>query len=104
MKWQRDNLTHRFSREKKMAGDKWHYGFIARHSEISLHQREATSVASARGFCKENITEFFSVLDKIFHESNLDAGWIFNMDQSVLSTVQKLQKVLARKCKHKLGQ
>jgi hypothetical protein len=39
-----------------MAGDKWYNGFIARHPEVSLRQPEATSVARARGFCKENIT------------------------------------------------
>jgi hypothetical protein len=29
-----NNLPHRFSHEKKMAGDKWYYGFSARHPEI----------------------------------------------------------------------
>jgi hypothetical protein len=72
-----NNLPHRLSHEKKMAGNTWYYGFIARHPEISLRQPEATSVARARGFCIENITEFFSVLDKIVHENNLDAGRIF---------------------------
>jgi hypothetical protein len=98
-----NNLPHRFSHEKKIAGDKWYYGFIARHPEISLRQPEATSVAGARGFCKENVTEFFSVLDKIVHENNLDAGRIFNMVETALSTVQKPQKVLARKGKLQVG-
>ena len=98
-----NNLPHRFSHEKKMAGDKWYYGFIARHPEISIHQPEATSVARGRGFCEVNVTEFFSVLDKIIHENNLDAGRIFNMDETTLSTVQKPQKVLARKGKHQVG-
>jgi hypothetical protein len=89
-----NNLPHRFSH------DKWYYGLIARHSQISLRQPEATFVARARGFCKENVVEFFTVLDKIVHENNLDAGRIFNMDQTVVSTVQKPQKVLARKGKH----
>jgi hypothetical protein len=42
-----NNLPHRFSHEKRMAGDKWYYGFIARHPQISLRQPEATSVARA---------------------------------------------------------
>jgi hypothetical protein len=95
-----NNLPHRFNHENKMAGDKWYYGFIARRPEISLRQPEATSMARARGFCKENVTEFFSVLDKSFHENNLDAGRIFNMDETALSTVQQSQKVLARNGKH----
>jgi hypothetical protein len=47
-----------------MSRDKRYYGFIAPHPEISLRQPEATSVARARGFCKENVTGLFSVLDK----------------------------------------
>jgi hypothetical protein len=84
-----NNLPHRCSHEKKTADDKWYYGFIARHSVISLRQPEATSVARTPGFCKENVTEFFSVLDKSVHENNLDAGRIFNMDETSLLTVQK---------------
>ena len=80
-----NKLPHRFSH------DKWYYAFIARHPEISLRQPEATPVARARGFCKENVTEFFTVLDKIVQENNLDAGRIFNMDETALSTVRKPQ-------------
>jgi hypothetical protein len=91
------NLPHRFSREKRVAGDKWYYGFIANHPAIPLRQPEANSVARARGFCKENVT------DKIVNENNLDVGRIFNMHKTALSTVQKPQKVLARKGKHQVG-
>jgi hypothetical protein len=98
-----NNLTRRFSHEKKMAGNKWYYGFIARHPEGSLRQPEATFVARAGGLCKEIVTKFFSVLDKIFHESSLYAGRIFNMDEFTLSTVQEPQKVLAHKGKHQVG-
>jgi hypothetical protein len=84
-----NNLPHRFSHENKMAGAKWYYGFIAHHPEVPLRQPEATSVARARGLCKENVTESSSVLDKIVHENNLDAG----MDESALSTVQKQHRL-----------
>jgi hypothetical protein len=76
-----------------MAGDKWYYGFIARHPQISLRQPEATSMARARGFCKENVTKFFTVFDKIVQENNLDAGRIFNTHETALFTVQKPQSV-----------
>jgi hypothetical protein len=98
-----NKLPHRFSHEKGMAGDKWYYGFIARYPQISLPQPEATSMARARGFCKENVTEFFTVLEKIVQENNLNAGQIFNVDETALSTVHKQQKVLARKGKHQAG-
>jgi hypothetical protein len=47
--------------------------------------------------------EFFTTLEKIVHENNLDAGRILNMDETALSTVQKPQRVLARKGKHQAG-
>jgi hypothetical protein len=98
-----NNLPDRFSHENKMAGNKWYYGSIAHHPEISLRQPEVTFVARARGFCEENGTDFCSVLDKIVHGNNLDAGRIFNMDETALSTVQKPQKVVTLKGKHQIG-
>jgi hypothetical protein len=97
-----NKLPHRFSHEKRMAADKWYYGFSARHPQISLSQPEATSMARARGFCKENVTEFFTVLDKIVQQNNLNAGQIFKMDETALPTVQKPETVLARKGKHQV--
>jgi hypothetical protein len=51
---QTNNLPHRFSHEDKITGENFCYGFIARHSEISLRQPQATSMARVRGFWKEN--------------------------------------------------
>jgi hypothetical protein len=42
-----NNIPHRFDKEKGIAGNKWYYGFMKRHPEISLRQPEATSIARA---------------------------------------------------------
>lgn len=98
-----NEINHRFSKDKKMAGDKWYYSFITRHPEISLRQPEATSMARAKGFSKDQVKKFFDVLTVIVDENKLDGTVIFNMDETALSTVQKPQKVLAKRGKHQVG-
>jgi len=61
-------------------------------------------VAELEVSAKKNVTLFFSVLDKIVHKNNVDSRRVFNMDETALSTVQKPQKVLARRVNTKLGQ
>lgn len=46
-------LSHTFNRDKQIAGRKWYYNFMKRHSELSLRQPRATSFNRATGFNKE---------------------------------------------------
>ena len=97
-------ISHTFNMEKKQAGKDWYRSFMKRNPRISLRQPESTSMARARGFNREAIDRYFSLLETIIDENNLDAGQIFNMDESGISTVQKkCQKVLGRKGKHQIG-
>ncbi|XP_069705674.1 uncharacterized protein [Periplaneta americana] len=98
-----NNIPHRFNKDKKMAGDKWYYGFMSRHPEISLRQPEATSIARAQGFNRERVASFFKVLAAVVDSNHFDATTIFNMDETGLSTVQKPQEVLGIKGKHQIG-
>ena len=96
--------SHTFKMEKKQAGKDWYRSFMKRNPQISLRQPESTSMARATGFNREAIDRYFSLLETIIDENNLDAGQIFNMDESGISTVQKTcQKVLGRKGKHQIG-
>jgi hypothetical protein len=97
------SVPHRFNRKQEMAGDKWYYGIIPRHPEISLRQPEPTSMVMAEGFNKERAREFFEVLGHIVDNYKLDATIIFNMDDTSLSTVQKPQKILALRGKYRVG-
>jgi hypothetical protein len=76
---------------------------MKRHPDISLRQPEATSIARARVSSKKKVDELFDVLTKIIDQSNINASRICNMDETGLSTVQKPQKILARKGKHQVG-
>ena len=101
---ERNNIPHRFNREKKIAGKKWYYNFMRRHKELSLRQPEPTSMARATGFNKERVGEFFDILTKIIDENNLEATSIFNADETGLTTVQKkTRKVIAKKGKQQVG-
>jgi hypothetical protein len=57
---ERNQIPHRFSQEKRIAGKKWYYSFMRRHSELSLRQPESTSFAWAKGFNKENVNLFLT--------------------------------------------
>lgn len=101
---QKHRIKHKFNAEAQMAGKKWYYGFMKRHPQISLRQPEATSMARARGFNKENVMGFFTLIEKLVDKHNIKPETIFNVDESGFSTVQKKpQKILAQKGKHQVG-
>lgn len=101
---EQNNIKHNFNKIKKQAGKKWFYAFMRRHPQLSLRQPESTSIARCKGFNKENVTQFFELLEKIVDECQLNATKIFNVDESGFSTVaKKCQKILALKGKRQVG-
>ncbi|KAJ4430654.1 hypothetical protein ANN_19244 [Periplaneta americana] len=51
---ERNEILHRFSKEKRIAGKKWYYAVKRRHPQLNLRQPESISFARAKGFDKEN--------------------------------------------------
>jgi hypothetical protein len=45
-----NSVSHRFNREKQIAGYTWHYGFLSRYPEISPHQLQSNMMAREREF------------------------------------------------------
>lgn len=95
---EKNHIPHQFNREKGIAGKKWYYKFMRRHSNLSLRQPESTSLNRIKGFNKENVNGFFDILENICDKHNINATSIFNMDESGFSTVaKKCQKVVTTK-------
>lgn len=100
----RNNIPHNFNMNKQMAGKAWYYSFMKRHDFLSLRQPEKISMARASGFNKQNVYEFFNILEKCVDENGFTALTIFNVDESGFSTVQKKnQKIIAKRGKHQVG-
>ena len=87
---ERNGRPHRFNKVNQMAGKDWYYGFIERHPNLSLRKPKATSAARARGFNRVKVEGFFYALDCIFEKYNFDAGNIYNVDETAITTVQLL--------------
>jgi len=54
----KNNISHTFCKND-LAVVHWLYGFMKRHSHLSLRQPEATSAARASGFNQVAICKFF---------------------------------------------
>ncbi|KAH9628457.1 hypothetical protein HF086_005910 [Spodoptera exigua] len=98
---ERNNYTHHFNRETKMAGKHWVRDFMKRHADrISLRQPTSTSIARAMGFNRPQVNRFYDQLQTLQEKYKLEPCQIYNMDESGFTTVpNKAPKVLSSKGK-----
>ncbi|XP_030745251.1 uncharacterized protein LOC115890301 [Sitophilus oryzae] len=88
-------ITHRFNKERKLAGKDWLSNFI-KDNKISLRTAEATSVARLMSFNKPAVQKFFDILREVLEKYKFSPDRIYNADESGLSSVPcKLPKVLS---------
>lgn len=83
--------------KQKMAGKGWLRMFRSRHKNISLRKPEATSLARATAFNRQNVLEFFTKYDTVLKRNKYEPQQIWNVDETGLSTVQNVPKILAPK-------
>lgn len=89
--------------ENKMAGPDWYTSFIKRNDTLSLRTPQATSLSRASSFNKTNVEKFFSYLKTVYQRLHLEASDIWNVDETGMTTVQKPDRVVARRGFKQIG-
>lgn len=97
--WQlalRNNLKHPFSEDSGKAGKKWLKNFLRRHPTITFRKPQAISISRVKGFCKENVNDFFNILEEALKTVKFSPCKVFNVDETGLTIVQhKCSKVVS---------
>jgi hypothetical protein len=100
---ERNGIENPFDKEKKIAGEAWAYGFMKRHSQLSLRCPEATSMARLAGFNHIQVGRFFDILKHEYEKDKFTAAQIYNVDESGITGVQKPGKIIAQKGSKQVG-
>ena len=90
--------------EKKLAGTDWLNGFLKRNPTLSLRTPEATSFARATAFNKHLVNKLLNLLEGLTLKLKVTGERIFNLDETGLTTVQKILKVICAKGMKQVGQ
>lgn len=86
------------------AGKDFLTSFLKRHQNLSIRIPEATSLARSMAFNKPVIDKFFNDLEDLYVRYKFEPDRIYNMDETALTTVQGITKILAEKGQKQVGQ
>lgn len=101
---EKNNLKHTFSQDNESAGRSWLRLFLKRHPNLFFRRPTGTSIARMKGFNKENVNEFFDLLENSFDKIQYPATNVYNVDETGISVVpSKMPEILALKGKKQIG-
>lgn len=90
--------------EMEKATKDWYYDFMQRNKNLSLRKPTPMSMSRAKGFCKENVDDFFNNLEAELKEYNFPAHRQWNCDESGFPIVPpKPGKVVVAKGSSRVG-
>lgn len=90
-------------RENQMAGPDWLQNFLKKNDSLSIRTPEATSLQRAINFNKNTVGQFFDLLAQVMDRYKFKTSDIWNVDETGVTTVQKLSKVVAEKGMKQVG-
>ncbi|GBM45820.1 hypothetical protein AVEN_272237-1 [Araneus ventricosus] len=89
--------------EHEMAGSDWFSAFLKRHPKLSIRSPQATSISRATSFNEHNVDLFFENLCEVLNRLNVGPADIWNVDETGVTTVQKPNKIVARRGFSQIG-
>lgn len=84
-----------------MAGEEWFRTFIRRHRELSVRIAQAISLSKATSLDK--IDAFYHNLNIVMLRHKFEPQDIYNTDEIGITTIQKPDRVIARRGAHQVG-
>ncbi|CAI9730279.1 Hypothetical predicted protein [Octopus vulgaris] len=89
--------------ETEMAGEDWFSRYLQRQKNLSIRSPQATSLARPTSFNKTNVAMFFNQLAEVMLRYKFDPFNIYNMDETGITTVQRPNRIIARKGTKQVG-
>lgn len=89
--------------DNEMAGEEWFRMFMKRNPELSVRAAQATSLSRATSFNKNNVDAFYDNLGNVMDRYKFEPQHIYNVDETGITTVQKPDRVVARRGARQVG-
>lgn len=86
-----------------MAGEDWFRSFMKRNPKLPSFTAQPTSLARATNFNASNVDSFFNNLQVVMDRDHFEPQNIYNADETGITTVQKPDRVIARRGTRQVG-